>query len=69
MRTLSLAMIRFYQSTISPYTSGYCRHDPSCSGYTYEAIFRYGFLKGSRLGVGRITRCNPLGTSGYDPVP
>lgn len=46
-----------------------CRHTPTCSEYTMEAIIKYGSLKGSWLGLKRILRCNPFGTSGYDPVP
>jgi putative component of membrane protein insertase Oxa1/YidC/SpoIIIJ protein YidD len=29
----------------------------------------YGSIKGSYLTLKRIIKCNPLGTSGYDPVP
>ena len=46
-----------------------CRHIPTCSEYTKEAIIKYGSLKGTYLGMKRILRCNPWGTSGYDPVP
>jgi hypothetical protein len=34
-----------------------------------EAIIKYGSIRGSYLGIKRILRCNPWGTSGYDPVP
>ena len=46
-----------------------CRHQPTCSNYTMEAIIKYGAWKGSILGIKRILKCNPWGTSGYDPVP
>lgn len=45
-----------------------CRHIPTCSNYTIEAINEYGVLKGLFLGLKRISKCNPLGTYGYDPV-
>ena len=68
-RTLALAAIRLYQAIVSPYLPGGCRHTPACSKYTYEAISRYGVASGVWLGVRRLSRCRPLGTSGYDPVP
>ena len=66
---LLLGFIRFYQLAISPLLGSHCRHSPSCSAYTTEAIKEWGVWKGSVLGVKRISRCHPWGTSGYDPVP
>ena len=34
-----------------------------------EAISKFGCIKGIYLSIKRILRCNPHGTSGYDPVP
>ena len=45
-----------------------CRHTPTCSNYAIDAINEYGAVKGSFMGFKRILRCNPFGTSGYDPV-
>ena len=69
MRTLVLGAIGFYQQAISPYWLGYCRHTPSCSHYTRDAVAKYGVIRGVWLGARRLGRCRPLGTSGYDPVP
>ncbi len=61
--------IRIYQATLSPLLGAHCRHSPSCSQYTIEAIQEWGVLKGTWLGAKRIARCHPWGTSGFDPVP
>ncbi len=69
MRWIALYLIRFYQRFISPLTPPSCIYTPSCSAYTYQAIEKYGFLKGGWLGFRRILRCHPWGPGGYDPVP
>ncbi len=69
MKVIALALIRFYKRFISPALPSACRFYPTCSVYTYEAIERYGFLRGSWLGMKRISRCHPFNPGGYDPVP
>ncbi|MFC1973767.1 membrane protein insertion efficiency factor YidD [Chloroflexota bacterium] len=69
MKSLTLSLVRFYQAAISPYTPPSCRFAPSCSQYGYEAIKRYGILKGGWLTTKRIFRCHPFGAEGVDPVP
>jgi putative membrane protein insertion efficiency factor len=69
MKQLALALIRFYQRFISPALPPSCRFTPSCSQYSYEAIQRYGLLRGGWLGLRRIVRCHPWNVGGYDPVP
>jgi uncharacterized protein len=69
MKKLALGMIKLYQGTISQVTLPQCRHIPTCSQYTFEAISRYGVFKGIWLGIKRIARCNPFHEGGYDPVP
>jgi len=62
-------LIRIYQLLISPLLGPRCRHLPSCSDYASEAIALHGPLRGGWLGLCRLARCHPWGTSGYDPVP
>jgi len=69
MRRIVVGSIRLYQMTLAPYMRGACRHTPSCSRYTMEAIDRHGVYRGLFLGLRRLARCHPLGTSGFDPVP
>lgn len=64
-----LALIRLYQMTVSkalpPNT---CRFYPSCSHYGYQAVYKYGLLKGSIMAIWRVLRCNPFNPGGFDPV-
>jgi putative membrane protein insertion efficiency factor len=69
LRKLFILPIRFYQLFISPLLGSNCRHTPTCSQYAIEAIREWGVFKGTWLGIRRIARCHPWGTSGYDPVP
>ena len=69
-RWILLGLIRFYQMTFSrilpPDT---CRFYPTCSHYGYQAIYRYGVIKGGGMAIWRLMRCNPFNPGGYDPVP
>ncbi len=66
---LVLFPVRVYQWVISPLFPATCRHTPTCSTYTIEAVKEWGPLKGIWLGTKRLAKCHPWGTSGYDPVP
>lgn len=66
---LALRLIRLYQQTVSQVTPPTCRFIPSCSEYGYQAIEKYGLLRGGWLAVRRLVRCNPFNPGGYDPVP
>ncbi len=77
MGFIAKALIRVYQKLFSfdhsfwarPEVYRVCIHQPSCSEYTYQAIDKYGFIKGFWLGAKRISRCHPFAKGGYDPVP
>ncbi len=78
MKKLILTSIRFYQRYLSfdngilKYlflTDRACRFSPTCSEYTYQAVKRYGIIRGLFLGLGRILRCHPWNKGGFDPVP
>ena len=69
LRTALLGAIWIYQNVWSHHAIGACRHVPSCSHYADEAVRRHGTARGTWLALRRLLRCNPLGTSGYDPVP
>lgn len=76
-KELAKLLIKFYQFFLSFDNSFWakwvnmpvCIHYPTCSQYTYEAIDRFGVIRGSIMGFFRILRCNPFSEGGYDPVP
>jgi uncharacterized protein len=66
----ALFALSFYKAYLSALFAGTCRYEPTCSRYTYEAIERFGVLRGGWLGLKRLLRCHPFsGKFGYDPVP
>lgn len=68
-RIVLLSLIRLYQKTLSKgLPANTCRFYPSCSHYGYQAIYKYGVLKGSLMAGWRVLRCNPFNPGGYDPV-
>ncbi len=74
IRFFVLKIIKIYQKTLSfdhgifkhlfPY--GYCRFRPTCSEYAYEAISKYGVLRGGLKSLWRVLRCNPFSKGGID---
>lgn len=71
LQKIACAMVRAYQCAISPIIGGRaaCRFTPTCSEYTRQSIMKYGVLRGTVMGIRRISRCRPGGGFGYDPVP
>jgi len=69
LKYLLIIPIKIYQVTLSPLLGQNCRHLPTCSKYAVEAITIWGPFKGLWMGIKRISKCHPWGTSGYDPVP
>ncbi len=67
-RRVALGVIRIYQIAVRPLLPAACRFVPSCSEYGHEAIARHGLLRGGRLILHRILRCQPFAAGGFDPV-
>ena len=64
-----IGAVKLYQAIISPLMPMSCRHMPTCSEYTIEALKTFGLFKGLYLSIRRILRCRPGGRHGYDPLP
>ena len=70
VQTLFCLLIQWYQRHISShFLHKQCRFTPTCSNYAYEAIQRFGVLKGGFLSIARLLRCNPFFPGGNNPVP
>ena len=67
-KCLIIKFIRAYQLIISPYLGNNCRFYPTCSNYAMEAIERFGAIKGLKMSILRLLKCNPWGGSGIDLV-
>lgn len=69
MKTILMQLIKLYQKFISPMTPPSCRFYPTCSHYGLEAVDKHGAIKGTWLGILRISKCHPFHKGGFDPVP
>ncbi len=69
IRNIVLFPIKLYQWLISPLLGSNCRHIPTCSEYTYEAVKYHGAIKGQNLGAKRLSKCHPWSEAKFDPVP
>jgi len=77
VKKLILKFIRFYQRfplfharflKILFLSDSVCRFQPTCSEYTYQAIKKYGILRGTWLSFKRIIRCHPWSKGGVDKL-
>jgi uncharacterized protein len=67
---MALFALRCYKTYLSVLFAGTCRFEPTCSQYAYQAIERFGVLRGVWLGTKRLARCHPFsGKFGFDPIP
>ena len=65
-----LAPIWVYRTCISPIKPPTCRFTPTCSAYAWEAIRRFGAVRGGWLALRRLLRCHPFYRGPLiDPVP
>ncbi len=69
MKSILIAIVKFYRKEISPLRKPCCRFSPTCSEYALEAIEKYGAMKGAWLALRRFLKCHPFHKGGYDPVP
>ncbi|MGI9106741.1 MAG: membrane protein insertion efficiency factor YidD [Pyrinomonadaceae bacterium] len=68
MKIVLLWPLKLYKTVVSPLLPPACRFVPTCSEYAYQAVDRYGALRGGWMSLRRIGRCHPFHPGGYDPV-
>lgn len=68
LKKIFILIIKGYQKFISPLFPPTCRFEPTCSTYFIQALEKYGFFKGTWIGIKRILRCHPGNPGGYDPL-
>jgi len=77
MKKIILRSIRAYQRTRFTSRSLFrsltlsesaCRFYPTCSQYSYQAIDKYGIVKGGLLSLKRVFKCHPWSKGGNDPL-
>lgn len=69
IRQIFLIPVYLYKGVLSGFGGPCCRYIPSCSSYFVEAVLRHGIIKGTILGISRLTRCTGRYLGGPDPVP
>ena len=66
-------LIKIYKYIFSPLLGNNCRYLTPCSEYYIASLEKFGFIKGTYMGLKRILSCHPIkffgGGSGLDFVP
>lgn len=68
MKFLLMDILKLYKTYLSPFLPSACRFEPTCSVYMFDAVKKYGAIKGTFMGLKRILRCQPFCSGGHDPV-
>ncbi|MFH1575754.1 MAG: membrane protein insertion efficiency factor YidD [Candidatus Nealsonbacteria bacterium] len=61
-----LALIRTYQTLVSPLLGKYCRFYPTCSVYAFSVVQKYGWRIGSIKSARRLLKCHRWHPGGVD---
>lgn len=69
LKFLAFILIGFYRSLGTQFFGGNCRFEPSCSSYALKAFETHSFFTALKLTLIRLSKCHPLGSYGWDPVP
>lgn len=74
MKKLLLIIIKFYKNYISGLIfvifGHECRYHLSCGDYSYDAISKFGVIKGTKISFLRFLSCSRFSNKDYyDPVP
>lgn len=62
------SLLLLYKRTLSTIIGNHCAYTPTCSMYSYDALEKYGVIRGIILTIGRLLRCTPFAKGGFDPV-
>jgi putative membrane protein insertion efficiency factor len=68
MKALLISVVQLYKTIVSPFLPSACRFYPTCSEYAMQALEKYGAIRGSKMAVYRLLRCQPFCRGGHDPV-